>query len=121
MERAQAKSTLAYLRTLALIHEYTILLVEDLKKCEDILKTGINASVKGSSVSVTTQPLAQTLDRCLDDLFVPYLESERYLEKELQSLCEIYDSMLAKFTAYQVCTYHSPSIALFYKSTDQSP
>ncbi|KAF9958913.1 Exocyst complex component 5 [Modicella reniformis] len=102
LERAQAKSTLAYLRTLASINEQTILLVEDLKKCEDTLKAGINASVKGSNVSVTTQPLAQTLDRCLDDLFVPYLEGERYLEKELQSLSEIYDSMLAKFTAYQL-------------------
>ncbi|KAF9357950.1 Exocyst complex component 5 [Mortierella sp. NVP85] len=102
LERAQAKSTLAYLRTLASIHEQTILLVEDLKKCEDTLKTGSNASVEGSNISATTQPLAQTLDRCLDDLFVPYLEGERYLEKELQSLCEIYDSMLAKFTAYQL-------------------
>jgi len=102
LERAKAKSTLAYLRTLASVHEQTILLVEDLKKCEDTLKTGSNASVEGSNISATTQPLAQTLDRCLDDLFVPYLEGERYLEKELQSLCEIYDSMLAKFTAYQV-------------------
>ncbi|KAG0246781.1 Exocyst complex component 5 [Mortierella sp. GBA43] len=102
LERAQAKSTLAYLRTLASIHEQTILLVEDLKKCEDTLKTGTNVNVKGSNVSVTTQPLTQTLDRCFDDLFVPYLEGERYLEKEVQSLCEIYDSMLAKFTAYQL-------------------
>ncbi|KAF9348696.1 Exocyst complex component 5 [Mortierella sp. AD094] len=102
LERAQAKSTLAYLRTLSSIHEQTNLLVEDLKKCEETLKAGINANVKGSNVSVTTQPLAQTLDRCLDDLFVPYLEGDRYLEKELHSLCEIYDSRLAKFTAYQL-------------------
>ncbi|KAF9091497.1 Exocyst complex component 5 [Mortierella sp. GBA35] len=102
LERSQAKSTLAYLRTLFSIHEHTILLVKDLKTCEDTLKAGINANVKGSNVSVTTQPLAQTLDRCLDDLFVPFLEGDRYPEKELQSLCEIYDSMLAKFTAYQL-------------------
>ncbi|KAF8977784.1 Exocyst complex component 5 [Entomortierella lignicola] len=102
LERAQAKSTLAYLRTLSSIHEQTILLVEDLKKCEETLKAGINANIKGSNVSVTTQPLAQTLDRCLDDLFVPFLEGDRYLEKELNSLCEIYDSRLAKFTAYQL-------------------
>lgn len=70
--------------------------------CEDTLKVGINANVKGSNISVTTQPLSQTLDRCLDDLFVPFLEGDRYLEKELLSLCEIYDSMLAKFTAYQL-------------------
>ncbi|KAG0304479.1 Exocyst complex component 5 [Dissophora globulifera] len=102
LERAQAKSALAYLRTLHSIHEQTVLLVEDLKKCEDTLKIGINTNVKGSNVSVTTQPLAQTLDRCLDDLFVPYLEGDRYMEKELLSLSEIYDSMLAKFTAYQL-------------------
>ncbi|KAF8939975.1 exocyst complex component Sec10-like protein [Dissophora ornata] len=102
LERAQAKSTLAYIRTLHSIHEQTVLLVEDLKKCEDTLKIGINTNMKGSNASVATQPLAQTLDRCLDDLFVPYLEGDRYLEKELQSLCEIYDSMLAKFTAYQL-------------------
>ncbi|KAG0312305.1 Exocyst complex component 5 [Linnemannia gamsii] len=102
LERSQAKSTLAYLRTLLSIHEHTILLVNDLKMCEDTLKVGINANVKGSNISVTTQPLSQTLDRCLDDLFVPFLEGDRYLEKELQSLCEIYDSMLAKFTAYQL-------------------
>ncbi|CAO3565912.1 unnamed protein product [Mortierella alpina] len=102
LERAQAKSTLAYLRTLSSIHEHTILLVNDLKKCEDTLKIGINTNIKGSNVSVTTQPLSQTLDRSLDDLFVPFLEGDRYMEKELQSLCEIYDSMLAKFTAYQL-------------------
>ncbi|KAF9132469.1 Exocyst complex component 5 [Mortierella sp. 14UC] len=102
LERSQAKSTLAYLRTLLSIHEHTILLVKDLKTCEDTLKVGINANVKGSNISVTTQPLSQTLDRCLDDLFVPFLEGDRYLEKELQSLCEVYDSMLAKFTAYQL-------------------
>lgn len=102
LERSQAKSTLAYLRTLLSIHEHTIHLVKDLKTCEDTLKVGINANVKGSNISVTTQPLSQTLDRCLDDLFVPFLEGDRYLEKELQSLCEIYDSMLAKFTAYQL-------------------
>lgn len=102
LERAQSKSTLAYLRTLLSIHEHTIVLVNDLKKCEDTLKIGVNTNIKGSNVSVTTQPLAQTLDRCLDDLFVPYLEGDRYLEKELQSLCEVYDTMLAKFTAYQV-------------------
>ncbi|KAF9188821.1 Exocyst complex component 5 [Haplosporangium sp. Z 767] len=102
LERAQAKSTLAYLRTLSSIHEHTISLVNDLKKCEDTLKVGINSNVKGSNISVTTQPLSQTLDRCLDDLFVPFLEGDRYVEKELQSLCEIYDSMLAKFTAYQL-------------------
>ncbi|GJJ74784.1 exocyst complex component 5 [Entomortierella parvispora] len=102
LERAQSKSTLAYLRTLLSIHEHTIILVNDLKKCEDTLKIGVNTNIKGSNVSVTTQPLAQTLDRCLDDLFVPYLEGDRYLEKELQSLCEVYDTMLAKFTAYQL-------------------
>ncbi|KAI9241544.1 MAG: exocyst complex protein [Podila humilis] len=102
LERAQAKSTLAYLRTLSSIHEHTVLLVNDLKKCEDTLKVGINANVKGSNVSVTTQPLSQTLDRCLDDLFVPFLEGDRYMEKEIQSLCETYDVMLAKFTAYQL-------------------
>ncbi|KAG0356738.1 Exocyst complex component 5 [Podila minutissima] len=102
LERAQAKSTLAYLRTLSSIHEHTVLLVNDLKKCEDTLKVGTNANVKGSNISVTTQPLSQTLDRCLDDLFVPFLEGDRYIEKELQSLCETYDFMLAKFTAYQL-------------------
>ncbi|KAF9582414.1 Exocyst complex component 5 [Lunasporangiospora selenospora] len=102
LERAQAKSTLAYLRTLHSIHEHTIILVEDLKKCEETLKLGINANIKGSNVSMTTPPLSQTLDRCLDDLFVPYLEGNRYLEKELNSLCEIYDSKLEKFTAYQL-------------------
>lgn len=93
---------MAYLRTLSSIHEHTVLLVNDLKKCEDTLKVGTNANVKGSNISVTTQPLSQTLDRCLDDLFVPFLEGDRYIEKELQSLCETYDFMLAKFTAYQL-------------------
>ncbi|KAG0344603.1 Exocyst complex component 5 [Podila humilis] len=102
LERAQAKSTLAYLRTLSSIHEHTVLLVSDLKKCEDTLKVGVNSNVKGSNVSVTTQPLSLTLDRCLDDLFVPFLEGPRYLKKEVDSLCETYDSMLAKFTAYQL-------------------
>ncbi|KAF9430816.1 Exocyst complex component 5 [Podila epigama] len=102
LERAQSQSTLAYLRTLSAIHEHTVLLVNDLKKCEDTLKVGINTTIKGSNISVTTQPLSQTLDRCLDDLFVPFLEGDRYMKKEIQSLCETYDFMLAKFTAYQL-------------------
>ncbi|KAG0270149.1 Exocyst complex component 5 [Actinomortierella ambigua] len=103
LERAQEKSSLAYLRTLSSIHEATVALVKDLKKCEDAFKTsGTSSAVKGSNMSGATQPLSQTLDRCLEDLFVPYLEGDRYMKKELQSLCEIYDNMLAKFTAYQL-------------------
>ncbi|KAG0242345.1 Exocyst complex component 5, partial [Actinomortierella wolfii] len=102
LEKAQEKSTLAYLRTLSSIHEATVSLVKDLKLCEDAFKTsGSSNTIKGSNMSGATQPLSQTLDRCLEDLFVPYLEGDRYMKMELQSLCEIYDNMLAKFTAYQ--------------------
>jgi hypothetical protein len=46
--------------------------------------------------------VAELLDQCIEDLFVPYTEGDRYIEKEKKSLDELYSSLLLQFNAYHV-------------------
>jgi len=46
--------------------------------------------------------LVDVLNQCMMDLFVPYTEGDRYLEKEKKSLLELYSSLLLQFSAYHV-------------------
>lgn len=42
------------------------------------------------------------LDSAMDELFVPYMEGTRYLEKEGKSLTELYAGKLLRFTNWHV-------------------
>jgi hypothetical protein len=44
--------------------------------------------------------IAQTLDQQVDELFVPYMVGNLYIEREKKSLEEMYSSLLFKFTMY---------------------
>jgi hypothetical protein len=46
--------------------------------------------------------ISATLDQNLDDLFVPYLENSRYIDREIKSLQELYSSLLYKFNGFHV-------------------
>jgi len=46
--------------------------------------------------------ISATLDQNLDDLFVPYLENSRYIEREVKSLQELYSSLLYKYNGFHV-------------------
>ncbi|KAI9251571.1 exocyst complex component Sec10-like protein, partial [Sporodiniella umbellata] len=45
----------------------------------------------------TSASIAEALDRCMDDLFVPYTEGERYLKKEQDSLRQLFGNVVSEF------------------------
>ena len=84
---AENQSTLAYLRTLQSSHEVLGALIDSIK------------ALPGASPE-DSQAVANVLDTAFADLFIPYLEGGRYIEKEKKSLSELYSSVLYKFTRY---------------------
>ncbi|CAO3578914.1 unnamed protein product [Absidia cylindrospora] len=93
--RAQNISTLAYLRTLASTHAATKRLVDSLKAyCDRELIKPSNAD---DTRLVSVASSEETLDRCMDDLFVPYTEGNRYLYKEKACLAELFGNMITEF------------------------
>jgi hypothetical protein len=122
LNTASSLSTLAFLRILQLVHIQTASLVDDLKAFEltttitrspsdsaDVRRSlGLpistsSSSVSGSSTAVTTSvSLSSMLETAFEELFVPYAEGPRYLEKESKSLSELYVDFLVKYTRYHV-------------------
>ncbi|KTW26572.1 exocyst subunit SEC10 [Pneumocystis jirovecii RU7] len=90
---AELNSTLAYLRVLQATHSSLTNLVEDLKSFEQMF---MSSDLTNESSSLASY----VLEQCLNDLFVPYLEGSRYIEKEKKSLDELYSSFLCNFNAY---------------------
>lgn len=86
---------MAYLRTLASTHAETQRLIENLKfYCDKEVSLKDAADVNGL---VTSASPDETLDRCMDDLFVPYTEGDRYLRKEVESLSELFGNIVSEF------------------------
>ncbi|CAG8447345.1 10562_t:CDS:10 [Acaulospora colombiana] len=117
LTHAENNSTLAYLRSLAAVHVATKELAEDLKSL-DIRQKGLSdhnlfePSEEGSRGNNT---IAEVLEQCIEDLFVPYTEGDRYIEKEKKSLGELYSSLLLRFTAY-----HAPrATSLIQRAVNQ--
>ncbi|KAI8095157.1 exocyst complex component Sec10-like protein [Thamnidium elegans] len=95
LSKSKKYSHLAYLRTLASTHAETKRLIENLKfYCdkEASLKDAVDANGLVTSASPD-----ETLDRCMDDLFVPYTEGDRYLKKEIESLHELFGKIVSEF------------------------
>jgi hypothetical protein len=53
--------------------------------------------------------ISQTLDQQIEELFVPYLVGNSYIERERKSLEETYSSLLFKFTIYHSRKKKAPS------------
>ena len=119
LKRASALSDIAYLRILQLVHSQASLLVDDLKTYElpsvprsptegaDSRRSSLDASTipgQGTSTSVGTM-----LETALEELFIPYTEGQRYLERESRSLGTLYSGLLTTFTRYHVCLLSFPS------------
>ncbi|KAG2203235.1 hypothetical protein INT46_000425 [Mucor plumbeus] len=95
LSKSQKYSHLAYLRTLASTHAETKRLIENLKfYCDKEVSLKDATDVNGL---VTSASLDETLDRCMDDLFVPYTEGDRYLQKEIESLSELFGNIVSEF------------------------
>ncbi|KAF9779455.1 exocyst complex component Sec10 [Thelephora terrestris] len=112
LNRILSSSELAFLRILQLVHHQTSVLVEDLKVYElptfaprsptdsDINKTfNLPHPAVGHS-SVISASITTLLETALEELFVPYTEGQRYIEKESKSLSDLYAGHLAAFTRY---------------------
>ena len=106
---------LAFLRILQLVHQMTSIVVEDLKAYElpSVIPRSptdtneFNRTLKGlpasnASNTATATTISTMLETAMEELFVPYTEGQRYLEKESHSLGEMYAGYLAKFTRYHV-------------------
>ena len=97
---------------LQLVHQQVAKLVEDLKAYEvtsviprsstdsgeinKMLNSAAAAAV-GTAATVSTM-----LETAMEELFVPYTEGQRYLERESKSLSELYAGYLTAFTRYHV-------------------
>ena len=114
LNKAAAISVLAFLRTLKLAHAQTANLVEFLKsydpsaalfRLSESRQNASNANRLSSSTSNVTGPsvaLSLMLDSAMDELFVPYTEGQRYMERELKSIGELFMLNLFGFSKWHV-------------------
>ncbi|CAB4489655.1 exocyst complex component Sec10 [Rhizophagus irregularis] len=102
LTHAENDSTLAYLRSLASVYTATTELVDDLKGLDMRQKRNVAPSKMVEEGSRKSNTIAELLDQCIEDLFVPYTEGDRYIEKEKKSLSELYSSLLLQFNAYHI-------------------
>ena len=113
VNRGAALSDLAFLRMLQMVHQQTTQLVEDLKGFElpaiiprsPTDKTDFTRQITStaSGAAATAATVSTMLETAMEELFVPYTEGQRYLERESKSLSELYASFLTNFTRYHVC------------------
>ncbi|OAQ95903.1 hypothetical protein LLEC1_07104 [Akanthomyces lecanii] len=89
LDKADTVSSLAFLRSLHASRSYISSLIEDLKT------HGLTEHPEPCSGQI-----AQVLDQQVDELFVPYLVGNLYIEREKKSIEEMYSSLLFKFTMY---------------------
>lgn len=89
LEKADEISSLAFLRSLHSSRNYISSLIEDLKA------HGLTEHPEPCSAQT-----AFSLDQQLDELFVPYLVGNSYIERERKSLMELKSSLLFKYTIY---------------------
>jgi len=129
LHQGSAISDLAYLRVLQLAHIQTSNLVEDLKTYElphisprtPYEATEFRRSLSGSTATPpagTSAAVSTMLETALEELFVPYTEGQRYLERESRSLGTLYSSLLTTFTRYHERT-HKGKASVFDRMVNQ--
>ncbi|KAI0383875.1 exocyst complex component Sec10 [Hypomontagnella monticulosa] len=89
LEKANTISSLAFLRSLHSSRSYIGALVEDLKS------HGLTEHPEPCSPQIS-----QTLDQQMEELFVPYIVGNSYIEREKKSLEELFNSLLFKYNIY---------------------
>ncbi|PHH65476.1 hypothetical protein CDD81_2256 [Ophiocordyceps australis] len=98
LDQAETISSLAFLRSLHSSRSYIGSLIEDLKT------HGLTEHPEPCSAQI-----AQALDQQMDELFVPYLVGNTYIEREKKSLEEMYSSLLFRFTIYHSRRKRAPA------------
>jgi exocyst complex component 5 len=108
LNKAAQLSSLSFLRMLKVSHAQTAALVDVLKSYDlsqiasrssesNRASLSAGAAAQGSSVAISTM-----LDSSMDELFVPYMEGSRYLERETKCLAELYMLNLYPFSRWHV-------------------
>ncbi|KAF9006545.1 exocyst complex protein [Cyathus striatus] len=120
-------SELAYLRVLQLVHFQTSLLVDDLKSHElpnlsprtPYEATEFRRSMTGSApVAMTgSAAIGSMLETSMEELFVPYIEGQRYLERESKNLEFQYSALLSSFSRYHKS--HKAKSSMFDRMVDR--
>ncbi|KAH9927166.1 exocyst complex component Sec10 [Epithele typhae] len=123
---------LGFLRILQLVHQLTGILVEDLKAYElpsviprsptdttEFQRTLKGMSTTNTSNTATAATISTMLETAMEELFIPYTEGQRYLERESTSLGEMYADYLAKFTRYHEVTNKQGKSSMFGRMVDQ--
>ncbi|KAH9482765.1 Exocyst complex component SEC10 [Psilocybe cubensis] len=111
LHRGSEISDLAYLRILQLVHFQASALVEDLKAHElphsssktPYEVTEFRRSLTGSApvtTSSTSAAISTMLETAMEELFVPYTEGQRYMERECKSLALLYSNLLSNFVRF---------------------
>ncbi|SPN96928.1 related to exocyst complex 100 kDa component [Cephalotrichum gorgonifer] len=98
LDKAASISSLAFLRTLHASRAYINSLVEDLKS------HGLTEHPE-----ICSAQISQTLDQQLEELFIPYLVGNSYIDREKKSLDELNSSLLFKFTLYHAKRKKAPT------------
>ena len=130
---SSAESHLAFLRTLQLARNMSLHLVNDLK-VYDFKGAGIVATAQTSDGRLSADPsgislqsgpgaaaaaaagtsaLGVMLDQAVEELFVPYMEGFKYLERESRSLTELYAAYLLRFSNYHRAAHHTKTSTIF--------
>ncbi|KAF8917823.1 exocyst complex component Sec10-like protein [Mucidula mucida] len=120
LHRANTMSDLSYLRILQLVHVQASVLVEDLKAYElpavstrapyeagEIRRSIMSPTTSAGSGPSTT--VSTMLETAMEELFVPYTEGQRYLERESRSLGALFAGLLTAFTRYHERTQKGKS------------
>ncbi|KAL0949322.1 hypothetical protein HGRIS_009397 [Hohenbuehelia grisea] len=112
LHRSGDMSDLAYLRMLQLVHIQISALVDDLKSYElpssatrtpteaTEFRRSLNGSTPSAPPSSSVSSVTTMLETAMEELFVPYVDGQRYLERESRSLGSLYSALLGDFTRY---------------------
>ncbi|GAA5846578.1 hypothetical protein JCM9279_006750 [Rhodotorula babjevae] len=78
------------------------------------------SGVPGGAGGAGGAAVSQMLDASMEELFVPYMEGARYLDKEGKSLTELYAAKLIRFTNWHRATNKAkPSNTIFDRMVNQ--
>ncbi|GJJ10552.1 hypothetical protein Clacol_004779 [Clathrus columnatus] len=124
--KASNISQLSFLRMLNLAHSKTLALVESLKAYDLAHVTARLASDRAASdnLATTSGPgqvvsVATMLETATDELFMPYIEGQKYLERESKSLAELYSNLLYKFNRYHESVSRTKGVNLINRVVNQ--
>lgn len=111
MESGPTLSDLAFLRVLHMARSMALALISDLKvydfrgaaggaSRDDEQTQSLTLGIFEDHSSHATGSLQFQLEAAVEEIFAPYMEGHKYLERESKSIAELYAAYLSRFTAH---------------------